>query len=167
MTTSGFALKCNGAEDCTRKLRALADLSGIIAENCAGPIQQTMRNSAVANLDRNDAVDTGALRASVEVENPTNSFVERGDGKVSIGIRTDVSYALYIEYGTGPLGDPAVPHTEKMTWAYPTGRLDASGKPEFRTAHSQPARPFMRPALYDNGPAFETHIRDGIKGAFE
>lgn len=167
MSTKGFALKVNGAAECTRKLRALADLDRIIAEECAGPIQQTMRSTAVMKLKNSKAVDTGTLRRSIEVEDGYNSFVERGDGKVSVGIRTDVSYAIYIEYGTGPKGDPEVPHTSKPIWFYPTGRVDPeTGEPELRVAVSQPARPFMRPALYENQSAFVELVKKGIEGAW-
>lgn len=167
MSTKGFAIKCEGAADCTRKLRALADLSGIIERECAGRIQDTMRRTAVDKLTGEDAVDTGVLRASVETDDGYNSFTERpSEGTVSVGIRTDVSYAMFIEYGTGPKGDPEVPHTEKPFWIYPTGRIDpVTGKPEFKVAVSQPARPFMRPALYDNQDEFRRIITKAIKGA--
>ena len=79
---------------------------------------------------------------------------------VSAGIRTTVPYAMFIEYGTGPLGDPEVPHTDKMQWVYPY-------KDGFRVAHSQPARPFMRPALYDNRKAFVRILKTAVKDVFE
>lgn len=169
MSTKGFAIKCEGAADCTRKLRALADLSGIIERDCAGPIQEAMRETAVLKLKASKAVNTGALRASVETEDGYNSFTERpSKGTISVGIRTDVSYAIFVEYGTGPKGDPEVPHTEKPFWIYPTGKVDpATGKPEFKVAVSKQARPFMRPALYDNQKTFVKIIKDGIEGAFK
>jgi hypothetical protein len=33
-------------------------------------------------------------------------------------VTTNVEYAVYVEYGTGKLGDPAVPHTSKDHWTY-------------------------------------------------
>lgn len=151
------------AEDVQRKLRSMVDLDGIIERRCADRIQEVMRRDAVKNLTESKAVDTGVLRASIETDDGYNSFVEHPEEGVSVGIRTDVSYALFIEYGTGPKGDPEIPHTSKSSWVYPTG--DPEGP--FKVAVSQPARPFMRPALYDNRKAFLKIIKDGIKEEFE
>ncbi len=151
------------AEDVQRKLRSMVDLDGIIERRCADRIQEVMREDAVKKLTESKAVDTGVLRASIETDDGYNSFVEHPEEGVSVGIRTDVSYALFIEYGTGPKGDPEIPHTSKSSWVYPTG--DPEGP--FKVAVSQPARPFMRPALYDNRKAFLKIIKDGIKEEFE
>lgn len=151
------------AEDVQRKLRSMVDLDGIIERRCADRIQEVMREDAVKNLTESKAVDTGVLRASIETDDGYNSFVEHPEEGVSVGIRTDVSYALFIEYGTGPKGDPEIPHTSKSSWVYPTG--DPEGP--FKVAVSQPARPFMRPALYDNRKAFLKIIKEGIKEEFE
>lgn len=150
------------AEDVQRKLRSMVDLDGIIERRCADRIQEQMRTAAAQKLT-NQAVDTGLLRNSIETDDGYNSFVEHPEEGVSVGIRTDVPYALFIEYGTGPKGDPEIPHTSKSSWVYPTG--DPEGP--FKVAVSQPARPFMRPALYDNRKAFLKIIKDGIKEEFE
>lgn len=150
------------AEDVQRKLRSMVDLDGIIERRCADRIQEQMRTTAAQKLT-DQAVDTGLLRNSIETDDGYNSFVEHPEEGVSVGIRTDVSYALFIEYGTGPKGDPEIPHTSKSSWVYPTG--DPEGP--FKVAVSQPARPFMRPALYDNRKAFLKIIKDGIKEEFE
>jgi hypothetical protein len=150
------------AEDVQRKLRSMVDLDGIIERRCADKIQEQMRTTAAQKLT-DQAVDTGLLRNSIETDDGYNSFVEHPEEGVSVGIRTDVSYALFIEYGTGPKGDPEIPHTSKSSWVYPTG--DPEGP--FKVAVSQPARPFMRPALYDNRRAFVKIIKDGIKEEFE
>lgn len=155
-----YASKVYGTEELTRKLRSLADLPDYIEQEKAGQIQQLMRTTAVDRLTGQDAVSSGVLRRSVETE--ASGFTERpSSGVVSVGIRTDVSYALYIEYGIGPKGDPDVPHTDKESWVYPT--QDGG----FRTAHSQPARPFMRPALYDNRKVFAKIIKGEIKKVWE
>lgn len=151
------------ADDVKRTIRSLADLDGIIERRCADKIQQVMREDAVKKLTESKVVDTGLLRNSVETDDGYNGFIEHPGEGVSVGIRTDVSYALFIEYGTGPKGDPEIPHTSKTSWVYPTG----DPKQPFRVAVSQPARPFMRPALYSNRGAFAKIIRDGIKEEFE
>lgn len=151
------------AEDVQRKLRSMVDLDGIIERRCADRIQEQMRTTAAQKLTDQKAVDTGLLHNSIETDDSYNSFVEHPEEGVSVGICTDVSYALFIEYGTGPKGDPEIPHTSKSSWVYPTG--DPEGP--FKVAVSQPARPFMRPALYDNRKAFVKIIKEGIKEEFE
>lgn len=151
------------AEDVQRKLRSMVDLDGIIERRCADRIQEQMRTTAAQKLTDKKAVDPGLLRNSIETDDGYNSFVEHPEEGVSVGIRTDVSYALFIEYGTGPKGDPEIPHTSKSSWVYPTG----DPKHPFKVAVSQPARPFMRPALYDNRRTFVKIIKDGIKEEFE
>jgi hypothetical protein len=151
------------AEDVQRKIRSMVDLGGIIERRCADRIQEKMRTTAARKLTDRKAVDTGLLRNSIEMDDGYNSFVEHPEEGVSIGIRTDVSYALFIEYGTGPKGDPEIPHTSKSSWVYPTGDPERP----FKVAVSQPARPFMRPALYNNRKAFLEIIKDGIKEEFE
>lgn len=153
-----------GADEISKRLRALTDLADHIENETAGVITQIMRKTAVDRLTGLEAVDTGLLRNSVEAV--SNGFTERpDDSTVSVGIQTEVPYAMFIEYGTGPLGDPEVPHTSKMKWVYPAGMSLNSNlqmEMEFRVAHSQPARPFMRPALYDNRKAFVKAINDTI-----
>lgn len=135
-----------GADEISKKLRALTDLADHIENETAGTIADIMRKTATERLEGLEAVDTGLLWNSIMAI--TSGFTERPDETtVSAGIQTEVPYAMFIEYGTGPLGDPEVPHTSKMKWVYPTDK-------GFKTAHSQPARPFMRPALYDNRKAF-------------
>lgn len=156
---SGARLTIDGLTEVRRTIRSVADLDGIIEDRCAGAIQEVMRADAVANLTESKAVNTGALRNSVKTE---EGITERTSVGVSVGIRTSIPYAMFIEYGTGPRGDPAVPHTSRMSWVYPT--RDGS---RFRVAVSQPARPFMRPALYDNRKAFLEIIRNGIEEVYE
>lgn len=148
-----------GYDEVNRKLEALADLADHIEDEYSGAICEIMRNTAVRRLTDLEAVDTGTLRNSVMTTDA--EYVERVDeGTVSMGISTTVPYAMFIEYGTGPLGDPEVPHTPKMSWVYPSDK-------GFKTAHSQPARPFMRPALYDNRKAFVEVLKTAVKEVFE
>lgn len=68
-------------------------------------------------------VDTGALRDSITAEvAPQTSSVF---GRISAGM----SYASYVEYGTGRRGDPSAPYPHVETWP------------------GMVAQPFMRPAL--------------------
>lgn len=84
---------------------------------------------ASADLIRDGAqqrapVDTGALRDSIQ------SSVDDG-GKTVIGhVTVGVPYASYVEYGTGKLGDPAVPHNENWPGMRPQPYL----RPSFEEA---------------------------------
>lgn len=161
MTSATVTIK--GADRLGAKLTSLVDIADFVEDECADRIVEVMRATAVRKLTTQGAVDTGLLRASVETDDGYNSFTERNsDTSVSVGIRNDISYGIFIEYGTGPRGDPEVPHTDKMRWVYPTG--DPS-RP-FRVAVSQPARPFMRPALYDNRRVFAEIIRKRLKEVY-
>lgn len=77
-------------------------------------------------------VDSGNLRDSIHTE-------AKEAGLVTVG--TNCEYAPEVEYGTGPKGDPSVPHTMKKFWRY----RDAKGN--WHTSHGQPPQPFMRTAF--------------------
>jgi HK97 gp10 family phage protein len=79
----------------------------------------------------NCPVDTGYLRDSIHTESRKNV--------VTVG--TNCNYAIYVEYGTGPKGDPSVPHTARQYWRY----QDAEGN--WHTSHGQAPQPFMRTAF--------------------
>ncbi len=69
-------------------------------------------------------VDTGNLRNKIFLDNP-----ERNVWTVT----TNVEYGPFVEFGTGKLGDPAVPHTNKESWVYYSEKLQS-----FITSHGQP-----------------------------
>lgn len=150
-------IEVEGTQEISRRLRSVADIIDDVENGEAGEaICQVMRITAIDKLNHHRAIDTGRLRDSVMTE--AADFSEHHSStKVSVGIHTDVPYAIFIEYGTGPRGDPEVPHTEKMSWVYPA--KDGG----FRVAHSQPAKPFMRPALYDNRVVFGEIIAARIR----
>lgn len=104
-------------------------------------------------------VDTGRLRQSLE--STKAQFINR-TGKTSIeyGIGTNVEYAVPEEYGTGPLGDPEVPHKPRMEWVYYN---EEQGR--FYTAHSRPGHPYLRPALEFNKKNFEKYLKEAIEEA--
>lgn len=149
-----------------KKLLVLSKMADIVEDEVAPQICQVMRKTAVRRLSQpsglkpKPAVDTGTLRNSIQGKGA--EFVLRtSETSVECGIETAVEYAPFIEYGTGPLGDPEVAHTQKMTWTY----MGADGKLHF--ARSQPARPFMRPALYENRQIFKDIIAGKIREVFD
>lgn len=74
-------------------------------------------------------VDTGQLRESIHTQTVDENAVAVG---------TNVEHGIFVEFGTGPKGDPAIPHTTKEYWRY----KDAEGN--WHTSHGQPPQPFMR-----------------------
>ena len=68
-------------------------------------------------------VDTGNLRNKIFL----NHKKER-----EWSVETNVEYAPYVEFGTGRLGDPTVPHTSKESWVYYSEKLK-----RFVTTHGQ------------------------------
>lgn len=162
MTESGF----EGYAALRAKLQALQEIADTIEERAAPRASEVMRNHAVmklripSGLVPKPAVDTGNLRNSVESKD--SEFVIRKTSTiVEFGIQTGVEYAPFIEYGTGPLGDPEVAHTDRTRWFY----RDAHGQAHM--ARSQPARPFMRPALYENRMLIRDIIEETITEVFE
>lgn len=76
-------------------------------------------------------VDTGNLRNKIVLDHVQ---------MMEWAIDTNVEYAVFVEFGTGKLGDPAVPHTSKDSWTYYSDELK-----RFITTHGQePAYMFTR-----------------------
>lgn len=76
-------------------------------------------------------VDTGNLRNKIFVAH---------EKMMEYAVTTNVEYAVFVEYGTGRLGDPSVPHTSKDHWTYYSDKLQ-----KFITTHGQkPAHMFTK-----------------------
>lgn len=80
-------------------------------------------------------VDTGNLRDSIK------TTVEETAATVKGTVSTDVSYAEFVEYGTGLRGDPSVPHTDKPGMS---------------------PQPFMRPAIDENRDVIAELFRNNL-----
>jgi hypothetical protein len=66
-------------------------------------------------------------------------------------VTTNVEYAVYVEYGTGKLGDPTVTHTSKESWTYYSDKLQ-----KFITTHGQkPVHMFTKGFAQAHKTAFE------------
>ena len=77
-------------------------------------------------------VDTGQLRQSIIAES---------DGS-GVRVAATAEHAEYVEYGTGAMGDPSVPHTSKDKWRYYSERLG-----RWVTTSGQQPKPFFNPAV--------------------
>lgn len=141
------------------KLAQLEGMADTIEFDVAPQICEVMRAYAVKKITRQGAVDTGYLRNTVDTAE--DIVVRNGETVVTMGIDCTAEYGLFIEYGTGPFGDPEIPHTTKEKWVYPT----PDG--EFRVGYPQHSRPFMRPALYDNVALYKDMIAGAITEVFD
>lgn len=118
-------IEVKGLDRLMKKLDAIASQQAITEAllDLGGKIQEAAKEAT--------PVDTGNLRASITVASSSPDTVTVG---------TNVDYAVYVEYGTGQLGDPTVPHTERPYWRY-------KGKDgQWVTSHGHEPQPFMRPA---------------------
>lgn len=71
-------------------------------------------------------------------------------------VDTNVEYSLYVEFGTGKLGDPSVPHTSKESWVYYSDALK-----RFVTTHGQkPAAMFRDGFSQSHRQAFQMIKRE-------
>lgn len=113
------------------------------------------RLETIKNLDRDPRVDralgrgASMMQGQVKLLTPTgnpgtgylkNSIINNHVKMMEYSVETNCEYAIYVEFGTGKLGDPSVPHTSKDSWTYYSDALH-----RFVTTHGQePAAMFRQ-----------------------
>ena len=113
--------KCDGLDKWLEKIAALQGLEkDPRIDKALGRGAERMKG-AVRDLT---PVDTGNLR---------NKISAIHEAMMQYAVDTNVEYACYVEYGTGKLGDPTVPHTSKESWTYYSEKLQ-----QYITTHGQP-----------------------------
>lgn len=128
----------------------------------------------IKNLDRdprvNQALGRGAayiqaqvkLLTPVDTGNLRNKIIAQQEKFMQWVVETNVEYAIFVEFGTGKLGDPAVPHTSKESWTYYSDELK-----RFVTTHGQePAAMFRTGFDLAHKQAFrivETEVKEIIR----
>ena len=140
--------------DNLEKAEMLAD---VIESTVAPKVCNEMRNTAIRKLTLQKARDTGKLVNSISA---AQNLISREDSTVvTMGIETDTEYAKYIEFGTGINGSSSYGGHDNPQVTFKRDRVDwvyfDEEDGEFRTAHAQHPRPFMRPALYDKQKEYE------------
>ena len=113
--------KLKGLDEWLKKIAALQGLEHDPRLNKALGQGTELMKGAVRDLT---PVDTGNLR------NKISSINVR---LMEWVVETNVEYASYVEFGTGKLGDPKVPHTSKDSWTYYSEKMQ-----QFITTHGQP-----------------------------
>ena len=129
----------------------------------------------IKNLERdprvNQALGRGAARIQAQVKlltpkgttgNLQNKIISQQSKFMEWVVETNVEYAIFVEFGTGKLGDPAVPHTSKDSWTYYSDELK-----RFVTTHGQePAAMFRTGFDLAHKQAFcivETEVKEIIR----
>lgn len=131
--------RVEGLSDLTKKLAALKNIEKDPRIDKALGRGAARVQAAVKMLT---PVDTGNLR---------NKIVLNHEKMMEYAVTTNVEYAVYVEYGTGRLGDPTVPHTSKESWTYYSEKLQ-----KFITTHGQkPAHMFTKGFAQAHKTAFE------------
>ena len=90
--------------------------------------------------------------------NLKNKIIAQQEKFMQWVVETNVEYAVFVEFGTGKLGDPSVPHTSKESWTYYSDALK-----RFVTTHGQePAAMFRTGFDQAHKQAFRI-VENGIK----
>lgn len=123
----------------------------------------TKKLAALKNIEKDPRIDKALGRGGariqaavkmltpVDTSNLVNKIVLNHEKMMEYAVTTNVEYAVYVEYGTGKLGDPTVPHTSKESWTYYSDKLQ-----KFITTHGQkPAHMFTKGFSQAHKTAFE------------
>ncbi len=132
--------------------------------------------AALKNIDKDPRIDKALGRGGARIQaavkmltpvdtgNLVNKIVLNHEKMMEYAVTTNVEYAVYVEYGTGKLGDPTVPHTSKESWTYYSDKLQ-----KFITTHGQkPAHMFTKGFAQAHKTAFEIvrkEVMEVIKNA--
>lgn len=108
-------------------------------------IGETAVAYAVKNITENESVDTGRLRNDV-------AYRVLGDDVV-VGV--NVSYAPYVEFGTGRYAEGGRP----TPWVY----KDDEGN--YHWTAGNPAKPFLKPAVSDHAQEYGNILIDSLENA--
>ena len=121
------------------------------------------RLEVLRNIETNPRIDKALGRGGARIQaavkmltpfdtsNLVNKIVLNHIKMMEYAVQTNVEYAVYVEYGTGKLGDPSVPHTSKESWTYYNEYLH-----KFITTHGQkPAHMFTKGFAQAHKTAFE------------
>lgn len=123
----------------------------------------TKKLAALKNIEKDPRIDKALGRGGARIQaavkmltpidtgNLVNKIVLNHEKMMEYAVTTNVEYAVYVEYGTGKLGDPTVPHTSKESWTYYSDKLQ-----KFITTHGQePAHMFTKGFAQAHKTAFE------------
>lgn len=172
----------DGLDELIRKYQALGRDAVPVLTRAIRRQAEVVRGAAVKLAPGNKGTGGGALRQSI------HTMTKQEDNSIIGIVYTDVNYAPYVEFGTGPVGaanhagiSPAAqPNYKSEGWWYPVnGKSNGEGKHkvptkagmhftnkggvEFVSTFGQAAQPFMYPALKQN----EGRVMEGVASYFQ
>lgn len=115
-------------------------------------------------------VDTGDLRKSID-----HTTEKTADREIVSTVHTNSDHAVYVEFGTGPVGaanhagvSPEVDVTYTMEkWRGKIPGLVSETDAGIRYIAGQPAQPYLYPALKDNEDQIRKKLSKDIEGILE
>lgn len=161
--SDGLRIQADDIDDAIRRVNELVPkLMDEYQHRTGVDITQIM----YANAIKNAPTDTGRLKSGIDTEiSVVDTF---GIKEVHMGIVSPVEYSIFVEYGTGNKGDPAVPHVSKDYWFSPNPDYDAlKGNQPYIMWWAQEPKPFMRNALKATRRIAVKYMKEGAQAVFE
>lgn len=140
-------------------------------KNMGGDVNEALKQGIISGclLIEKDAKlnvksSTGALRESITHE------VDVGEKQITGVVGTNVSYAPYVELGTGPVGAAAKPEVatklgvsyRSTPWVYYSEEMQ-----QFFTTKGQAGMPYLYPALINNKEEIKKLVSLAVQKAIE
>lgn len=113
----------------------------------------------LSEMALNTPYDTGILRMG------NKSEVRETTSGVSLSFRNKEPYAMFVEFGTGPIGEASpkghVPEGIELVYRDIGWVYEKDGR--FIYTEGQPARPFFYSSILNNKKVIEQYVKDAIK----
>lgn len=134
----------------------MPDLGGVVFNDYSADVLNEFHDAVLRALERCGSQAEGYAKdlAPVDTGNLRNSISHRvDDGEPAVYIGTNVSYAPYVELGTGKYTEGGRP----TPWVY----QDDNGN--WHWTAGNPAQPFLAPAVKDHPQTYRNIIEDELK----
>lgn len=162
-----MSVEIKGLDSLRRKLQSLGGDIEKAAEKGAVSTSKVIREAAMEHCLKK----TGDLRESIY------SKIVRSKGTITGFIGTNLEYAAYVEFGTGPTGNGTYPYPvsglvyKADKWRVKLPFLETEDDPGIRYISGQRAQPYLYPALLENRDKsvglIAEELRKGIREAMK
>jgi len=144
-----------GQDQLKAKLQSMAGQGASMAASAVGVAAKRIEGSA----KRLAPVSSGQLRNSI------SSSVQASASGATGQVSTNVDYAVYVEFGTGPKGRASTNGAaDGQSVSYrPNGWYYPVGDGTMRYTEGMPARPYMYPAAQENQSALADALAEAVK----
>lgn len=165
-----ISIDLSGMDDLEAALSGAADNLLSHLENDTGALIREVMSTHAKNLAPvNKQGMGGTLRQMIDSSGEGDAI--RDGDTVAITITSHADYSIFVEYGTGFRGDPAIPHTNKRIWFqrnpdFHDGDIETPEHPRFIPRYPQKPQPFMRPAVEMSIPEAKKIIAGQLKEVF-